>query len=313
MKSRPLTSRASDFARISAWGRDGISFDGDRFYDAPRGDIYRHEIASRKTEKLGILIPHNDNQSTLLDEERGLLYHTHFTPEWLSVFDLKTGTGRELGPIRGQDADGAGRKFDPRRFGGNLVRLACQQGLAFASRRGWIDGSHGFARVEGLFKLGTGKFFASAGNAKSSLLIPSRKNTKSLKRSRMLTAKPCSSATTLASLRTAFFSRPKEPDLQKALATREGAGLARGYSFQSNKNTNTRVTHEACDQVLSLPLFPTTPPEDVENIGQALRETMAPNTGGSNRNSVLGQGPWRISGSSDLSIRSAASEMEKAA
>jgi dTDP-4-amino-4,6-dideoxygalactose transaminase len=37
----------------------------------------------------------------------------------------------------------------------------------------------------------------------------------------------------------------------------------------------TPVTHEACDRVLSLPLFPSTTPEDVEYIGDALRETLA--------------------------------------
>jgi len=39
--------------------------------------------------------------------------------------------------------------------------------------------------------------------------------------------------------------------------------------------SNTPVTEEACEQVLSLPLFPTTTPEDVEYVGQALRETIA--------------------------------------
>lgn len=39
--------------------------------------------------------------------------------------------------------------------------------------------------------------------------------------------------------------------------------------------SNTPITHEACEQVLSLPLFPTTTAEDVEYVGQALREILA--------------------------------------
>lgn len=38
--------------------------------------------------------------------------------------------------------------------------------------------------------------------------------------------------------------------------------------------TDTPVTQRACEQVLSLPLFPTTPPADVDYLAHALRETV---------------------------------------
>jgi len=47
------------------------------------------------------------------------------------------------------------------------------------------------------------------------------------------------------------------------------------FEHLDSDTSDTPVTHEACEQVLSLPLFPTTTPDDVEYIGQALRETLA--------------------------------------
>jgi hypothetical protein len=160
--------------------------DVDRFFEAPGGGIYRHEIASGKTEKLGIPLPHNYIQSSVLDEKRGALYNMHFAPEWLSVFDLKTGTGRELGPISGgmQMAQGENLVMDDNgcvwcgwnaskawqsSLGSDIARLCKydpEAGKIIYYPHGLprADGSHGFARVEGLFNLGTGMLFASGDN-----------------------------------------------------------------------------------------------------------------------------------------------------
>ncbi len=182
------------FHRSMEMTRDGrtlyvataLLHDVDRYWEAPGGGVFRHDVAAGKTEKLGIPIPHNYIQSIVLDEKRGVIYALHFTPERLSVFDLATAKGRDLGPIgsgfamaQGEnlvlDDDGCvwcgwgltrawqsspGRdshrlcKYDPR--SGRIEFL--KTGLP---RR---DGTPGFAKVEGLFNLGTGNLYASGDN-----------------------------------------------------------------------------------------------------------------------------------------------------
>jgi len=160
--------------------------DVDRYHEAPGGGIYRHETATGKTEKLGIPIPHNYIQSSVLDEKRGVIYSLHFTPEWLSAFDLSTGKSRELGPISGgmQMAQGENLVLDDdgcvwcgwnatkawqSTLGTDIARLCKYDPTAgrivyFPHGLPNVDGSHGFTRVEGLFNLGTGVIYASGGN-----------------------------------------------------------------------------------------------------------------------------------------------------
>ncbi|MAE67920.1 MAG: hypothetical protein CMJ18_27010 [Phycisphaeraceae bacterium] len=169
--------------------------DLDNYHEAPGGGVFAHDIASGKTTKLGIPIPHVYIQSIALDEPRGVIYGMHFTPERLSAFDLATNTGRDLGPIgpgmfmaQGEnillDDEGcawsgwgltrawqnhwgvdAARlcKFDPRQD--RIVYY--NRGLP---RR---DGAHGFAHVEGLFNLGTGCLYASGDNGSLYRVDPS--------------------------------------------------------------------------------------------------------------------------------------------
>lgn len=160
--------------------------DVDRFYEAPGGGIYRYDTASGGMEKLGIPLPHNYIQSSILDEERGLLYNMHFTPERLSVFDLETRQGRDLGPISGgrQMAQGENLVFDEAgcvwsgwsaskawqpRFGPDIPRLCKydpEAGRIIYFDHGLPnpDGSHGWVQVEGLFYFGTNSLYASGGN-----------------------------------------------------------------------------------------------------------------------------------------------------
>jgi hypothetical protein len=160
--------------------------DVDRYWEAPGGGLFRHDIQSGRTTKLGIPIPHVYIQSIALDEKRGVIYAMHFTPERLSAFDLKTGAARDLGPIGSGLAMGQGEnivlddegcpwvgwgltrawqnvpgadahrlcKYDPRE--GRIV--------FFATGLPRMNGTRGFAKVEGLFNLGTGCLYASGDN-----------------------------------------------------------------------------------------------------------------------------------------------------
>ncbi len=160
--------------------------DVDRFWEAPGGGLYRHDIKSGRTTKLGIPIPHIYIQSIALDEKRGVVYSMHFTPERFSVFDLGTKKARDIGPIGSGLAMGQGEnlvmddsgcvwcgwavtrawqnvpgvdshrlcKYDPRK--GRMVFF--DTGLPRA------NGAHGTAKVEGLFNLGTGCLYASGDN-----------------------------------------------------------------------------------------------------------------------------------------------------
>lgn len=182
------------FHRSMQLSRDGktlyaataLLHDVDRYFEAPGGGIYAHDIASGRSSKLGVPIPHIYIQSIALDEQRGVIYSMHFTPERLSRFDLAKGEAQDLGPIssgftmaQGEnvqlDDDGCAWcgwhltrawqnqpgvdshrlcKYDPRRE--KIVYF--QTGLP---RR---DGQHGFAKVEGLFNLGDGCLYASGDN-----------------------------------------------------------------------------------------------------------------------------------------------------
>jgi hypothetical protein len=160
--------------------------DIDKYRDAPGGGIFRHDIRSGTTEKLGIPIPHVYVQSIALDESRGVVYGMHFTPEHLSVFDLETRKGRDLGIIGSGFAMAQGENVildddgcawfgwgQTRAWqsapGVDSLRLAkyCplddrieffERGLPRA------DGAYGYAKVEGLFNLGTGCLYASGDN-----------------------------------------------------------------------------------------------------------------------------------------------------
>ncbi|MBI3922808.1 MAG: hypothetical protein HY318_15415 [Armatimonadetes bacterium] len=182
------------FHRSMELTRDGTNLyvatallhDLDRYWEAPGGGIYRHEVATGATEKLGIPLPHNYIQSIALDESRGLVYSLHFTPERLSSFDLNTKTFRDLGPIGSGIAMAQGENLvlddQGRVWCGWGVTRAWQSGPGVDSHRlcrydpqedrilycesglPRADGSYGTAKVEGLFNLGTGCLYASGDN-----------------------------------------------------------------------------------------------------------------------------------------------------
>ncbi len=160
--------------------------DIDRHFEAPGGGIYRHDVASGRTEKLGIPLPHNYIQSLALDEKRGALYAMHFTPERMSRFDLKSGAARDLGPTgsgmgvaQGENLAiddngcvwcgwGATRAWQSQP-GADAWRLCKydpheERIVYYPHGLPRADGGRGTAHVEGLFNLGTGCLYASGGN-----------------------------------------------------------------------------------------------------------------------------------------------------
>ena len=160
--------------------------DIDNYWHAPGGGVFAHDVASGTTTRLGIPIPRVYIQSIALDEQRGAIYSMHFTPERLSVFDLKTGEARDLGPIgsgmfmaQGENITlddhgcvwcgwGATRAWQ-NHWGPDAARL-CKYDpredriVYYKTGLPRRDGAYGFAEVEGLFNLRTGCLHASADN-----------------------------------------------------------------------------------------------------------------------------------------------------
>lgn len=180
-RSMQLSQDASTLYMATA-----LLHDIDRYWDAPGGGIFRHDVASGKTEKLGIPIPHNYIQSIALDEKRGVIYALHFTPERLSVFDLETNTARDLGPIGSGAAMAQGENLvldddgncwcgwnvtrawqsTPGADASRLCKFDVMQNKIVYFDHGLprADGAYGTEKLEGLFNLGTGCLYASGGN-----------------------------------------------------------------------------------------------------------------------------------------------------
>jgi hypothetical protein len=160
--------------------------DVDRFWEAPGGGIFCHDTGSGKTKKLGIPVPHNYIQSIALDEARGVLYAMHFTPERLSMWDLKSGSAKDLGPIGSGIAMAQGENIclddegsawcgwgatrawqsTPGVDSFRLCKYSPHHSKIFFYDHGLprADGAYGTAKVEGLFNLGTGCLYASGDN-----------------------------------------------------------------------------------------------------------------------------------------------------
>lgn len=160
--------------------------DIDRYHQAPGGGLFAHDIQTGLTRKLGIPIPHVYIQSIALDEARGCVYSMHFTPERLTVFDLATGTARDLGPLGSGMFMAQGENLVIDDHGGvwsgwgmtrawqspwgpdaaRLCKYSPQESRIIYFKNGLPrrDGQYGFAKVEGLFNLGAGDLHASGDN-----------------------------------------------------------------------------------------------------------------------------------------------------
>lgn len=175
------------------WEKDGCLYgaiallhDVDCYWQAPGGAIVKYDPRSGRIEKVGIPMPHMYIQSICLDQARGVIYGFTFTPERMFRFNLADGRADDLGPISSgmcmaqgenielddegcawcswsvtrawQNTSGEDKhrlcKFDPRTdrihyFDAGLPNP---------------DGSYGYAKVEGLFRLGKDRLYASGAN-----------------------------------------------------------------------------------------------------------------------------------------------------
>ncbi len=170
----------------SLYTATALLHDIDQYDVAPGGGLFRFDIADGATIKLGIPISNVYIQSIALDQKRGVIYAMHFTPERLSVFDLKTNTARDLGAIGSGMfmAQGENIQLDDQgcawcgwgltrawqsQYGPDASRLCKydpEQGRIIFYKTGLPrrDGQYGFAKVEGLFNLGDDCLHASGDN-----------------------------------------------------------------------------------------------------------------------------------------------------
>ena len=159
--------------------------DLDRFNDAPGAAIVKYNPATGEIAKLGIPAPHLYIQSIVLDEARDTIYAQTYTPEFLVSFDLRTRTGRVLGPIgsglalaQGENLvlDDRGRiwgawqvvrawQSKPSADGFRLFRYDPERDRIDYLDKGLPhpDGAYGYAKPEGFFNLGAGPLYVSGG------------------------------------------------------------------------------------------------------------------------------------------------------
>lgn len=168
------------------YGAVALLHDIDRYWDAPGGAIVRYDPKTERIENLGILLPHVYIQSIVLDERRGVIYGQTSTPERFFSFDLETRTSRDIGPIGSGMAMAQGENLalddegnvwgawgvtrawqsSPGKDAHRLFRYSPQEGQIDYLTTGLPnpDGSYGYAKLEGIFNLGTGCLYASGAN-----------------------------------------------------------------------------------------------------------------------------------------------------
>lgn len=160
--------------------------DVDRYFDAPGGAIIKYDPRTGDLTREITPFPHVYIQSTVIDQERGILYGQTFTPERLFAYDLERKTLKDLGPIgsgmamaQGENIElddsgcvwgnwGVTRAWQPF-YGPDGIRL-----FRYSPDKGKIeylnaglpkpDESYGFEKAEGFFNLGTGDMYASGHN-----------------------------------------------------------------------------------------------------------------------------------------------------
>ena len=159
--------------------------DVDRFMEAPGGAIVKYNPATNDIAKLAIPMPHVYIQAIALDESRDIIYGQTFTPENLVSYDLRAGESRWIGPTSSGMTMAQGENIvlddDGGVWGAWTVTRAWQSFSGVDQHRlyrydpgtGRInylnkglprrDGSHGYARPEGFFNLGTGCLYVSGG------------------------------------------------------------------------------------------------------------------------------------------------------
>ena len=159
----------------------------DKYMEAPGGTIIKYDPISGVLTKMPAPLPHVYIQSIALDKQKNIVYCLCFAPEQIISIDLNTGKVHDFGMIGsgyGMMAQGENLVLDDQgavwsnwsltrawqsSAGVDAIRLCkinsgdekitfFQKGLPTP------DGSHGYAKSEGLFNLGDGHIYASGGN-----------------------------------------------------------------------------------------------------------------------------------------------------
>lgn len=182
------------FHRSLEKGSDGCLYAGvallhdvDNFKKAPGGSIIKYNPKTKDMIKLCIPLPNIYIQSIVLNTERDKIYGLCFAPEKLISYSIKTGQVKDYGLIgTGYSGMAQGENIILDDNGGvwsnwmltrawqslsgvDAVRLCkidpVKDNIVFYKKGlPMPDGSHGYAKSEGLFNLGDGFIYASGDN-----------------------------------------------------------------------------------------------------------------------------------------------------
>jgi len=167
------------------YGAIALLHDVDRYWDAPGGSIVKYNPESGAIEKIGIPIPHVYIQGMVIDEKRRIAYCQTFTPEYLAAFDLDRRESRVLGLTGSGFAMGQGENIvldtKGRVWGGWSVTRAWQSSAGVDQYRLYrydpaldrieffrhglphLDGSGGYAHLDGMIVASDGMIYAGSG------------------------------------------------------------------------------------------------------------------------------------------------------
>jgi hypothetical protein len=180
---RSLVRREKDSCLYAA---TALLHDIDRFWEAPGGAIIRYDPKSGELERIAVPLPHVYIQAICLDQKLDIIYGIGAVPERLFLYDLRSSTARDLGPIssgceftQGQniELDDEGCAWSawsltrawqnsPGPDSKRLCKYDPRQGRTIYFKTGLPKpGSpREYVRLDGLFNFNTGDLFATGGN-----------------------------------------------------------------------------------------------------------------------------------------------------
>ncbi len=167
------------------YGAVALLHDVDNYWEAPGGAIVRYNHVSKEIKKIGIPIPHVYIQSMVIDEDKRVAYCQTFTPEYLAAFNLDTHETEILGLTGSGFGMGQGENIvlddKGRIWGGWSVTRAWQANAGVDQYRLYcydpakdkieffrhglphLDGSPGYAHLDGIIAAPNGKIYCGSG------------------------------------------------------------------------------------------------------------------------------------------------------
>lgn len=167
------------------YGAIALLHDVDSYFDAPGGSVVRYNPVNGDIEKIGIPIPHVYIQGIVIDENRRIAYCQTFTPEYLVAYYIDkceskilglTGSGFGMGQGECIVLDTKGRVWGgwsvtrawQSSAGVDQYRLFCYDPVEdriefFKYGLPHLDGTYGFAHLDGMICAADGKIYAGSG------------------------------------------------------------------------------------------------------------------------------------------------------